>query len=428
MTSYVTPKKNSAFIMYAALVDASDSRRFKSGPTIASGDFKVSKDGGAFATLTNLPVATGVAVQLSLTSTEMNADNVTISCIDQTSPPEWLDQVINVQTSARQIDDLTFPATTGRSMVVDASGLVDANAVKVGPTGSGTAQTARDIGASVLLSAGSGAGQLDFTAGVVKANLAQILGTVLTETAGQIAAAFKKVFDVASATFTALSVNQTGDSYARLGAPAGASHAADVAAVKTDTAAVKVQTDKLAFTVANQVDSNVIDWKGSAAPAMTGDAYARLGAPAGASVSADVAAIKSDTGTILTDVNTGAGAIYTRLGAPAGASIAADIAAVEANAVAIKAKTDNLPASPAAVSSVPTANQNADALLDRADGVETGLTFRSALRLFAAALVGKSSGLSTTSAAYRDVNDTKNRIVATVDVDGNRSAVTKDVS
>lgn len=57
----------------------------------------------------------------------------------------------------------------------------------------------------------------------------------------------------------------------------------------------------------------------------TGDAYARLGSPAGASVSADVAAIKSDTGTILTDVNTGAGAIYTRLGAPTGASIAADI-------------------------------------------------------------------------------------------------------
>jgi hypothetical protein len=35
--------------------------------------------------------------------------------------------------------------------------------------------------------------------------------------------------------------------------------------------------------------------------AQTGDSYARLGAPAGASVSADVAAVKSDTGNILTD-------------------------------------------------------------------------------------------------------------------------------
>ncbi len=38
---------------------------------------------------------------------------------------------------------------------------------------------------------------------------------------------------------------QTGDSYARLGAPAGASVSADVAAVKVDTAAVKLKTDNL---------------------------------------------------------------------------------------------------------------------------------------------------------------------------------------
>lgn len=79
-----------------------------------------------------------------------------------------------------------------------ANGQIDANTVKV----SGTAQTARDIGASVLLSAGTGTGQLDFTSGVVKANLAQILGTALTETAGQIAAAFKQFFNIASPTST----------------------------------------------------------------------------------------------------------------------------------------------------------------------------------------------------------------------------------
>jgi len=90
------------------------------------------------------------------------------------------------------------PATGGRTLVVDASGLADANMVKCGPTGSGTAQTARDIGASVLLSSGTGTGQIDFTSGVVKANLAQILGTALTETAGQIAAAFKKFFNIAT--------------------------------------------------------------------------------------------------------------------------------------------------------------------------------------------------------------------------------------
>lgn len=49
------------------------------------------------------------------------------------------------------------------------------------------------------------------------------------------------------------------------------------------------------------VQGDVVDWKNATAPAMTGDAYARLGAPAGASVSADIAAVKSDSGSILTD-------------------------------------------------------------------------------------------------------------------------------
>lgn len=90
------------------------------------------------------------------------------------------------------------PATAGRTLVVDASGLADANVVRLGPTGSGTAQTARDVGASVLLSPGTGTGQLDFTSGVVKANLAQILGTALTETAGLLAGGFKKFFNIAT--------------------------------------------------------------------------------------------------------------------------------------------------------------------------------------------------------------------------------------
>jgi len=68
---------------------------------------------------------------------------------------------------------------------------------------SGTVQTARDIGASVLLSAGTGTGQLDFSSGVVKSNLVQVIATALTETgAGYLAAGFKKFFDVASPTST----------------------------------------------------------------------------------------------------------------------------------------------------------------------------------------------------------------------------------
>lgn len=56
---------------------------------------------------------------------------------------------------------------------VNTNGLPDVNATKM----SGTSLTGRDIGASVLLSAGSGTGQLDFTSGVVKGNVTQLLGT-----------------------------------------------------------------------------------------------------------------------------------------------------------------------------------------------------------------------------------------------------------
>lgn len=204
MTSYVTPKKNTQYIFYASLVSQANTKTMQSNPTIAAGDFKVSTDGGALGNLGTLPAVTpasSVMVKFTLSTSEMNGDNITVVCIDA-SGAEWCDAVFNIQTSARQIDDLAYPATSGRSMVVDANGLVDANAVKIGPTGSGTAQTARDIGASVLLSTGTGTGQLDFTSGVVKASLVQILGTVLTETAGQIAAAFKQFFDVASPTGT----------------------------------------------------------------------------------------------------------------------------------------------------------------------------------------------------------------------------------
>jgi len=62
-------------------------------------------------------------------------------------------------------------------------------------------------------------------------NLSHLMGTILTESVGgYLAAAFIKLFDVETPALTAASVDQTGDAFTRLGAPAGASLAADVAA------------------------------------------------------------------------------------------------------------------------------------------------------------------------------------------------------
>lgn len=109
-------------------------------------------------------------------------------------------------------------------------------------------------------------------------------------------------------------------------------------------------------------------------------------------------------------------------------NVASILAAVDTEVAAIKAKTDNLPAAPAAVGDVPTANANADALLDRAAGVETSWTLRQAMRILLAASAGKVSGAGGTTVAIRDMADSKDRISATVDASGNRSAVTRDAS
>ena len=74
-------------------------------------------------------------------------------------------------------------------------------------------------------------------------------------------------------------------------------------------------------------------------------------------------------------------------------------------------------------------NSVADALLDRTDGVETGLTPRQAWRVALSATGGKVSGAATTTNTFRNaVADTKNRIIATVDSDGNRTAITYDLT
>lgn len=67
-----------------------------------------------------------------------------------------------------------------------------------------------------------------------------------------------------------------------------------------------------------------------------------------------------------------------------------------------------------------------DEILD--EPVEGSITFRQMLRLFAAALAGKVSGAATTTVSIRDLADTKNRVVATVTADGDRTAVTLDLT
>jgi hypothetical protein len=100
---YNPPVKNEEFKVRISLEDYANPGNMKSSPTIAAGDFKVDKDAGGLTNLATLPTvspAASVLVLIELSATEMNADVVTLVCIDQTSPKEWADLVISIPTTS----------------------------------------------------------------------------------------------------------------------------------------------------------------------------------------------------------------------------------------------------------------------------------------------------------------------------------------
>lgn len=95
------PYKNEAFTFGTPVEDYANPGNFKVNPTIAAGDWKISKDDGAFANLATTPTvspAGSTRIKITLSADEMNADNVSIQGIDQTSPKEWSDFFLEIPT------------------------------------------------------------------------------------------------------------------------------------------------------------------------------------------------------------------------------------------------------------------------------------------------------------------------------------------
>lgn len=66
-----------------------------------------------------------------------------------------------------------------------------------------------------------------------------------------------------------------------------------------------------------------------------------------------------------------------------------------------------------------------DAICDEI--MEGTITLRQTMRLVLAVLTAKSSGGGTDTITFRDIGDTKDRLVVTVDEDGNRTIIIRDV-
>lgn len=135
----------------------------------------------------------------------------------------------------------------------------------------------------------------------------------------------------------------------------------------------------------------------------TGDAYARLGAPAGASIAADLAEIEAETD--------GIAAIPTNplLASSAPANFGS-LAITAGGAVTVGTNNDK------------TGYQLSSAGLDLVV-IETGLNARQAISIIAAAEAGKTSGQGT-APIFLGAGVSTQRISGTVDGSGNRTAVT----
>jgi hypothetical protein len=242
---------------------------------------------------------------------------------------------------------------------------------------------------------------------------------------------------------------QTGDAFARLGAPAGASVSADVAAVKTETAAILVDTgttldgkiDGIKTVTDNLPDSGALTSLATAAALATVDNNVdAILVDTGTDIPASISTLQTSVNDLPTNAE-----LATALASADDAVLTAignlnDLSAAEVNAEVDTALADyDGPTRAEATAdkdeilaeipdAAPTANENADALLDRSDAIEAGLTLRGAMRLQSAVLGGKVTGAGTTNQTFRNaIADTKARITATVDSEGNRSAITADV-
>jgi hypothetical protein len=498
MATYVPAKKNTAFIFYVGLYQQADTRLLKANPTLAAADFNVSTDGGALGALATTPTVTpasGRMVKISLSSGEMNGDNITVVCSDSAGA-EWCDLIINIQTAARQVDDLAYPATSGRSMNVSAGGVVDADmtAVSTDSTAADNLETMLDGTGGQTLSLGklnvvaaAGVDAIVATGGAASGATPAGHGLVVTggaasTTGGGVAGEAIQLTGGAGAASTNGAVS--GLKVAGGGTNTVASSADAVTLTATSNGA-GVRTTGSGTGEGIRSAGGSISGKGALfAGNGTGDGVTMFGGgtsgvgcsvrsnnddavkivPAtGHGINIDMSGANGKSGVLITGASAngatpaaaavkitgggasttgggtsseaiqligGAGAASTNGAAPGFTSTGGGVTTVSGNTGATFTGTGN--ANGVTMAGAGTGRDlsapNAS-IFSMTDGVEAGLTPLQEMRLTASASAGKLSGAATTTVVIRNaVADSKDRITATVDASGNRTAITTDVT
>jgi len=106
---------------FSTVLRLANSANVAQNPQFASGDVKISKDGGAFANLATLPTVTpaggtNVRVEVKLSATEAQAKEVLIAFVDQTDPKEWDDQVLILSMMDARDGKISYQMKGGATM------------------------------------------------------------------------------------------------------------------------------------------------------------------------------------------------------------------------------------------------------------------------------------------------------------------------
>ena len=319
MTIYLRQSTASQEIPIGQMLDSTDGDTEESGLTIANTDIKIWKAGAT--TLANKN--SGGATYIS--------NGVYYAVLDATDTNTAGSLVIFVHVSgalAERIECMVLPALVYDSMIAGTDnlqvdliqwigtaplaltsqrvqsqvGAMAANVLTATAINSGAITSAKFAAGAIGTGVIAGTQTFAMT-GNITGNLSGSVGSV-TGAVGSVTGAVGSVTGNVGGNVTG-SVGsvvghtpQTGDNYARLGAPAGASVSADIAAVKSDSAAILVDTGTTLDAALAVVDSNV-----DAILADTADMQPKLGTPA-ADIAADIAAVKADSAAILTDTGT----------------------------------------------------------------------------------------------------------------------------
>jgi hypothetical protein len=274
-----------------------DGTGLKSDAASATHDIKIMKDEGAEAdTAADAFVDEGQGYSLALTATEMTAARVVIYIVDLSSPQVWLDKVLIIESYGHASAQHPFDLGTDKiGTIVNAGGTATIGAIlgdfanttltarvadlhtDVADVHTDVADVHTDVGTVTtdVAAVHTHVGTID---GHITANYAATEKTcidLLDDAAGGLADIHTDVADVHTDVGTA--ITNIGDM-----------HATDLPAVKTDTAAIKVMTDKIG-TIVNAGGTATIG--------------AILGDFANSALVTRIAAIKAETALIVADTN-----------------------------------------------------------------------------------------------------------------------------